>query len=240
MLDHNFEPLPSKPLRRLSLGTAKSDKAKPGTKGEHFVEPWRLTDREKAAIAKALEKRKIGDAEGRRIFVGALEYELSAFRVAEARQPVEEPAPLEVDLSALRAIAGVAQDLAAKLGEIPQDQEPALLQTLEVQDEMGRGYSARYLDRLYQEVSRLAEACGLLSAELEAAQPREALPAEETSPAMLELISSLTHVFEECFEQTPTTAARGAFAATLKAVADGVGLEIPRSREVLEQVLGSE
>ena len=240
MLDHNFEPLPSKPLRRLSPGTAKSDMATPRPKGEHFVEPWRLTDREKAAIAKALEKRKIGDAEGRRIFVGALEYELSAFRVAEAQQPAAEAAPAKVDLSALQAIDRVARELAAKLGEIPQDQEPALLQTLEAQDEMGRGYSSRYLDRLYQEASRLAEACGLVTAALETAQPPEALPAEGTSPAMLALIGSLTHVFEECFEQTPTTAARGAFAATLKAVADGVGLEIPRSREVLKQVLGSD
>ena len=35
----------------------------------------------------------LADAEGRRIFVGALEYELSAFRVAEARRPAAVPAP---------------------------------------------------------------------------------------------------------------------------------------------------
>ncbi len=237
MLDHNFEPLPCKPLRRLSLGTAKSDKATLGAKGEHFVEPWRLSDQEKSAISKKLQKRKIGDVEGRRIFVGALEYELSAFRAAEAGQPAAAPAPPAVDLSALQAVDRVARELAAKLGEIPQDQEPALLETLEAQDEMGRSYSARYLDRLYQEASRLAEACGLMTAALATAQAPEPSPAEEPSAAMLQLIGSLTHVFEECFEQTPTPAARGAFAATLKAVADGAGLDIPRSRKVLEQVL---
>ena len=241
MLDHNFEPLPSKPLRRLSLGSAKSGKATPGPKGEHFVEPWRLTEQEKSAISKSLEKRKIGDVEGRRIFAAALEYELSAFRVAQAQLPAAEPVTPKADLSALHAIDRVARELAAKLGEIPQDQEPVLLETLEAQDEMGRGYSARYLDRLYQEASRLAEACGLVTAALETAQPTAEPPrAEESSPAMLQLIGSLTHVFAECFEQAPTAAARGAFAGTLKAVSDGIGLEIPRSREVLEQVLGSD
>jgi hypothetical protein len=239
MLDHNFEPLPIKPLRRLSLGSAAPDKPATGAKGEHFVEPWRLSDREKSAISKQLQKRKIGDVEGRRIFVGALEYELSAYRVAEAGQTAAEPSPPEVDLSALQTIDRVARELAAKLGEIPQDQEPALLETLEAQDEMGRGYSARYLDRLYQEACRLAEACGLVAAALAAEQPSEPSPVDATSPAMLELIASLTHVFEECFEQTPTPAARGAFALTLKAVADSVGLEIPNSRSVLEQVLRS-
>jgi hypothetical protein len=238
MLDHNFEPFASKPLRRLSLRGKDSPDPATGAKAEHFVEPWRLTDQEKSAISKALKKRNIGDAEGRRIFVGALEYELSAYRVAEAGPLEAEPAPPVVDLSALRALDRVARELATKLGEIPQEQEPALLKTLEAQDEMGRGYSARYLDRLYQEASRLAEACELVAAAMGAAQPPGPTPAGQPSPAMLQLIGSLTHVFEECFEQAPTPAARGPFAATLKAVADSVGLEIPRSREVLEQVLG--
>ena len=55
MLDHNFEPFASKPLRRLSLRGKDSPDPATGAKAEHFVEPWRLTDQEKSAISKALK-----------------------------------------------------------------------------------------------------------------------------------------------------------------------------------------
>lgn len=244
MLDNQFEPFPSKPLRRLSLGAKKSGKPASADDegGDHFVAPWRLTEQEKSAVSAALEKRKIGDALGRRIFVGALEYELSEFRVAEAAQPgskpARKPAAPQADASVLEAIERMARELAAKLGEIPEDQEPSLLATLEAHDEMGRGYSTRYLDVLFQEASRLAEACGLAASALAApVEPPKTEPAPGPSPAMLKLLGSLTHVFEECFEQVPTASPRGEFAASLKAVSDAVGLDIPRTGEVLAQVV---
>lgn len=243
MLDHNLEPVPSKPLRRLSLKPSLADKARGEDKGEHFVEPWRLDDQQKKALVAALKKRKIGDGEGRRLFVNVLEYELSGFRAAEAASPVAEaaaPPPPQVDATTLQAIDELARALAARLGEIPEDQEPQLLETLAAQDEMGRGYGVRYLDTLYQEASRLAQACATVTANLAAPPPEAAAEPSGPSPAMLGLVASLAHVFEECFEQPPTAAARGQFAVTLKLVANGVGLDIPRDKTLLEQVLAAD
>ena len=110
-----------------------------------------------------------------------------------------------------------------------------MLRTLAEQDEMGRDYGAPYLDVLYTEASRLAEASALLATGLRDA----ASPATEIQPSktLLAFLASLAQVFEECFEQPPSAAPQGPFANTLKVISDHLAVEIPRSKAVLETVL---
>ncbi len=230
----NSEPTPAKPLRKLALHRAGEAPSPENPKGRHFVEPWRLDEARKGAIVRALEQRNIGDPESRRLFAGALEYQLATYRELEAAAP-RAPQPM-ANTAALDALAERALDLARLLAEIPQEQEPELLRTLAEQDEMGRDYAPRYLDVLHTEASRLAEASALLATELRAA-PQPTAPASEPSPALLVLLRSLAQVFEECFEQAPNAAPQGPFANTLRVISDHLAVEIPRSKAVLETVL---
>lgn len=232
----NTEYTPAKPLRKLALSPAGEANPTADAKGGRFVEPWRLDEARKRAIVQALEQRNIGDPEGRRLFAGALEYQLATFRELEAAAPVAPEPPPATDTSALDALAEQARGLARLLAEIPREQEPELLRSLAEQDEMGRAYAPRYLDILYTEASRLAEASTLLAMGLRAAPPPET-PASQPSPALLVLLRSLAQVFEECFEQVPSAAPRGPFANTLKLISDNLAVEIPHSRAVLEKVL---
>jgi hypothetical protein len=230
------ESTPAKPLRKLALRPAEETSPPADAKGRHFVAPWRLDDASKEAIVQALEQRNIGDPEGRRLFAGALEYQLATYRELEAAAPVAPEPPPATDTAALDALAAQAGEFARLLAEIPREKEPELLRTLAEQDEMGRDYAPRYLDILYTEASRLAEASALLAAGLRAAPP-PAAPASQPSAALLVLLRSLAQVFEECFEQVPSAAPQGPFAKTLKVISDHLAVEIPHSKAMLEAVL---
>jgi hypothetical protein len=226
---------PAKPLRKLALHATAEANAPADPKGRHFVEPWRLDEDRKGAIGRGLEQHNIGDPESRRLFAGALEYQLATYRELAAADPLALQPPPAADTAVLDALAERARELACLLAEIPREQEPELLRTLAQQDEMGRDYTPRYLDILHTEASRLAEASALLATGLRATPP--ATTSDEPSPALLVLLRSLALVFEECFEQAPSAASGGAFASALKVISDNLEVEIPRSREVLETVL---
>ena len=226
---------PAKPLRKLALHRAGETSPPADTKGRHFVEPWRLDEARKKAIVHALEQRNIGDLESRRLFAGALEYQLATYRELAAAEPPAPQPPPPADTAALDTLAERAGELARLLAEIPPEQEPELLRTLAQQDEMGRDYAPRYLDILHTEASRLAEASALLATGLRATPP--ATTSDEPSPALLVLLRSLALVFEECFEQAPSPAPQGPFAGALKVISDNLEVEIPRSKAVLEMVL---
>ncbi len=232
----NNELTPAKPLRKLALRPTGEASPPADSKGRHFVEPWRLDEARKVAIVHALEQHNIGDVESRRLFAGALEYQLATYRELAAAAPLAPPPSQEAGTAALDALAERARELARILAEIPQEQEPELLRTLAEQDEMGRDYAPRYLDILHTEASRLAEASALLAIGLRAAPPATTA-SDDPSPALLVLLRSLAQVFEECFEQAPSAAPRGPFANTLKLISDNLAVEIPRSKAVLETVL---
>jgi hypothetical protein len=226
---------PAKPLRKLALHPTAEASPPADSKGRHFVEPWRLDEDRKEAIVHALEQRHIGDLESRRLFAGALEYQLATYRELVAAEPLAQQPPPAADTATLDTLAERARELARLLAEIPREQEPELLRTLSQQDEMGRDYAPRYLDILHTEASRLAEASALLATGLRATPP--AKTSDEPSPALLVLLRSLALVFEECFEQAPTPAPRGPFASALKVISDNLDVEIPRTKAVLETVL---
>jgi len=84
--DHHLAAHGGSPIRPLTLGAdgvkQPSHDAAPGS----FIDLAPLTEEQKAAMAKALFKHKIGDAESCMLFVRAMEYELHTYREAAAEE----------------------------------------------------------------------------------------------------------------------------------------------------------
>ncbi|MEN8174318.1 MAG: hypothetical protein ABFS23_01055 [Pseudomonadota bacterium] len=253
------------PIRHLTMGLRRAGRQKDGDESR-FAAPWRLNDTQKKAIAAILEELGIGDRESRTLFIGAMEYELAAYQESDSGQAPElselEPSELassqevtapesartaiesgyaEVDREALRVIAGTAQDLAALIRDMPGKLRDGLLESLATQDEMRRDYSQRYLDQLNTEITRVVSACAmqiLTTGEKHIAVAEEpASPPPAYTEAHVRLVGTLANVFEECFEEAPTTDTQGDFAEALNAIAVGTGIPLPISRELLEIAL---
>ena len=230
-----------RPIRRLSRkADPAADGAKSPGKTSHFLEPRRLSAAQKAATEKALRRGKVGDEASRRLFIGAIEYELAELPLAARdAMPAPPPEPARADPSPppmLRVIAQSAQELARLLDGLPGESRARLLESLCRQDELCRGYDQRYLDQLQCEIGRIVNACALQMLPAGEPPPRRAAP--EASPELRRFAASLANVFEECFEQTPTADPQGPFAGALSAIAEGVGVDIPRDGGFLRQALG--
>ena len=163
---HSFRS--SSHIRPLILGEdgvkQPSASANPG----RFVDPGRLTEKKKAAISKTLVELGIGDHESCNLFVRAMEYELNVYREAAADeaetatpQPVRATQPVAApttESAELQVIARAATELAALLESLPYEAQDGLLDNLEAQDPMRRGYDQRYLQQMQIETQRLAAA----------------------------------------------------------------------------------
>lgn len=210
----------------------------------YFTDAGRITEARVDAIVEALLELKIGDLESCRLFVRAMEYELPDYRHALMEEPLPvspettPQAPIIIEQNAeLTVLNHAAQQLAMLLEALPEELKPGLLGSLEAQDEMRRGYDQRYLDQLRIEALRLATACVTTPAKPEAAIPTDQAPAA-TNAAGIQFVSSLVHMFEECFETEPTTDPDGGFARALAVLGEGIGIEIPRDQDALEIALG--
>ena len=193
-------------------------------KGSRFVGPTQLDDNQKSRIRAALEKKKIGDEIGREIFIGALEYQISAFAGRLKRLPAP-PEPQTQGTNAARdktlsAIALKASSLSALLRELADGAKARAIKALATQDRLGRGYDERYLCELGGEIDRIERAC--IAA---AASPDPAEPEPDPAPSR-ELVARLAGVFSECFEMEPTADEDGAFRATLAVLRQVTGLAI--------------
>lgn len=227
------------------FGAEAADPADAGDDSYHFTDAGRLSEGCTDAIVEALLGLKIGDRESCRLFVRAMEYELTDYRHALTAEPhhvAPESAPPQTGQASQRpelaAITRAAHDLAGLLDTLPDDLKQDLLQNLEAQDEMHRGYDRRYLDQLRIEASRLAAACGGARAQSEPAATTAAPRTTGPSPASLHFVFSLVHMFEECFETKPTAEPDGAFARTLAVLGEGIGIAIPNDPETLAVALG--
>jgi hypothetical protein len=174
---------------------------------------------------------------GRAIFIGALEYQLSAFAGRLQRREEIPPSPEpHRDAAMEQALADIAtrsRALAGLLRDLPDAPRAGLTAALSTRDRFARGYDACYLRELTCELERLERACAA------SAVPEEtAPPAEDPGPSR-PFVAKLAKIFAECFEMAPTADEDGPFRAALEVLDAETGLVIGHSPELLAQVLRS-
>jgi hypothetical protein len=232
-------------LRKPALGEVsatthiKAEKKVEQPRGSRFVGATHMDDGQKARICMALKDKSVGDEIGRQIFIGAVEYQISAFAHRLEHRPEPEPehrtgrpnASLE---KTLQAIVETARALSALLRELPDSAKTGLTKALAAQDELGRGYDERYLCGLGCEIDRLEHAC---TAAVDASGPKEPEADPDSSRAF---VAKLAEIFVECFEMQATAQEDGSFRASLIVLGEVTGLVIGHEPEFLAQVLAAE
>jgi len=215
----------------------KAEKKIQSSKGSRFVGATHLDDDQKARICKALKKKKVGDEIGRQIFIGAVEYQISAFaqRLEHRVAPEPKTSVLNAALEkTLRAIVEKARVLSALLRDLPDSAKTKLTGTLAGQDERGRGYDQRYLCELGCEIDRLERACATATSDV-GPETQEPDPASSR-----DFVAKLAYIFSECFESAPTADKDGAFCAALEVLGEVTGLVIGTDPEFITQALTTE
>jgi hypothetical protein len=239
-------------LRKPALGEASADnpikveKRKKKPKGSRFVNPTQLDDDQKSRILTALTQKKIGDEMGRQIFIGAVEYQISAFSqqlqppVAPEPEPpprASSPAPDE----ALQTIAENAASLSRRIRALPDSAIERVTEMLAREAGPWRGYDGRFLFELSLEIERIERAC-IAAAGTPEPPPSGTEPEPESGPnraVSRELVSKLAGAFSECFEMEPTAEENGPFQTTLEVLGEVTGLVIAHEPAFLAQVLNA-
>lgn len=211
-----------KPIRGDGPSTAGLRGEVDADKASRFVDATLLDQPRRAAIIQALGERQIGDELGREIFIGAVEYQLTAYAHDLGPKASADPDP------GLRAAAAQAQGIAVLLGRLPEAARRLLAERLMSQDAPRLDAGQDLLCELGCEINHLAQACRLA--------------AESPPPASgteLGLIRQLARAFAACFEETATAAADGGFATALRVLAEKTGLAIPHAPALLSRALSS-
>jgi hypothetical protein len=215
---------------------AGSERARRVQRRSRFMGPAQMDEGCKAEIIRALENHQIGDDMGRQIFVGALEYQLTAFgpqlEHREDRPAEAPPAPAQIPDQALAAIREQSRTLAESLRNLGERAQQGLIRTLTDQDRLDRAYDGRYLCQLGCEIERLEQACAAAASEATA----PAIPAEDPTPSR-GLVKKLAEIYASCFEEEPTAESGGRFQTLLAVLAEKTGLIIGHDPAFLEEVL---
>jgi hypothetical protein len=165
-------------------GVSRSNQSPPSQSPakKRFVEPYRLSSEQRAAMLAPLAERNIGDTESRELFAAALAYDLAACYELTVANPepdlpaahvsTEPGAPASGVTCAkssgragarpaprnpvLHELAQAAQALALRLDALEAEERAKLLHGLREGDRFRRGYDDDYLSALRGEVLRLA------------------------------------------------------------------------------------
>jgi hypothetical protein len=166
-------------------GVPRPPASQPTTK-KRFVEPYRLTPEQRAAMLAPLAERGVGDPESRELFANALAYDLATCYERTVANPepdplaaptaAETPAPTarqaqakgrsrrvdqtEALESGLAELAKAAQGLAAQFDALHTKARSDLLHGLREGDRFRRGYDDGYLVALREELLRVAASIG--------------------------------------------------------------------------------
>ncbi len=176
---------------------------KPTTTKKRFVEPYRLSDEQRAGMLAPLADRGIGDPESRELFAAALAYDLATcyeLTVANADQVAPHPSDevnaqragqkpakstarqagrkvaLEPAPAELVDLAEVSRALAGRIDALGAEARTSLLRGLSEGDRFHRGYDDDYLAALRGELLRIALGVGTAGGDVAAAPPPPAPP----------------------------------------------------------------
>lgn len=211
--------------------------ASPKKSGKRFVEPFRLDNSQRGALAAALAQRGIGDEESRSLYIAAMEYDLAGCRqLLEGAPPTPASPEATPGLApttdpALLKLAQVAKTLVDSLGALDAAQRVLLARGLEDADCFARLYGEAYIDALRLELSRLGTAIQAKKGVLEAAKP---------APITREIRNFLRRAadaFGECFETNPSTQPDSPFLHALRTLSEVTGLALPLDEPSLTDIL---
>ncbi len=230
----------------------------PSAPKKRFVEPYRLSDEQRAAMLAPLAERGVGDTQSRELFAAALAYDLATcyeLTVANSEpetpcvpRETETPAPAKAKERkpaqlhpALASVAQAAAALAECLDALDPSARSRLLQGLHETDRFQRGYDDAYLTALHRELLRVATSLSATEATPPAAEPAppaaKKVAPPKPSPAARQFIARAAGAFEECFDQVPNAQVSGPFIAMLKALVAVTGVRIPTDARNLAQLL---
>lgn len=199
--------------------------------GKRFVEPYRLTDEQRATLIAPLADMGIGDAESRGLFAAAMEYDLAGCRALTepAPDPVPRPAPTGTE-GALAELAQAAQSLAELIERMDDSTATRLQQCLADTDRFKRRYDQDYLKSLRCELLRVAGAGRL------AERPAAPSPSPLSEEAR-RFVLRAADAFGDCFELTASAGPGTPFAAAIAAIVAATGVQIPTDLQALSQIL---
>lgn len=198
-----------------------------------FLKPKQLDDDQRSVIADALSRLNLGDAEGRRIFVYALDYELTEYVNYLGKQPQidEESAPVKP--LKLEELLGLLKQLSENLQNLTDHEATALLDCLTENDLYRRQYAKDYIGALIAELVRVQIACN------DALQQQTQKPVPSTERPEGEFVRMLANAYIECFEQPPQPSKSGSFAQILKLVGEQIGLDLNFDETALKRLIAS-
>jgi len=189
-----------------------------------------LDEEGRRIIHEALEQLALGDAEGRRIFLLALGYELEGL-LPEIRQALaeREQAPERTQSPRLRQLEHNAEALRASLAGLEPDESMAVQSRMTSQGRLGHGYGEDYFAILSTELGRLAAACAA-----EQSPPRLAYT---DITALRLLVALLAKAYAECFESEPESSVDGSFARVIATIFVKADIRAPVTRNLIRKGL---
>jgi hypothetical protein len=191
-----------------------------------FMKPHLFDEDQRDAVQRILAELGIGDEEGRRIFVYALEYEVAQY---EAQQANEPPTPAQAEAApasgVFAEVAAAAETLRERLRELSTAERQRLGEALTQTDRLARAHGEAYFAALQAELKHL------LAAGERMELPPPAPPA--LAGAKRRFVAMLAKAYKDCFEEAPSAAPDGAFFRLLQALARELGIAAAISSDEL-------
>lgn len=203
-----------------------------------FVEPFRFDAKQKNALLQLLRRLRIGDTDGREIFMVAIAYDLAAYQAQAANAPaaLEQPEAPQVPSSlglALEPMAAAVAGLCAQLDALDSLGRERLVAELQRGDRFQRGYDERYLTELRCELDLLGQVCSTPAQTGVQAPPQS----PTLSPQARHLLARLANAYSDCFEDQPTADPEGSFAQVVAQLCQIAAIELPTDADSLTHAL---
>jgi hypothetical protein len=212
-----------------------------------FLEPYRLSDAQRAALLAPLIAAAVGDAESHALFLSAISYDLAKFRQAALRpEPAAAPPPIAVEPPIAQArsnrtleeIVAAADTLAGHLRGLNKTERAAIGAEMRACDHFQRIYDDGYFDALREELERMSLAVARVPVHCISV----ASPLPRTAPVITDIgrrfVRRLAQTYEQCLETKPAAATPGnPFTAVLMLLAAAAGVSLPSEPAAVVAVL---
>ncbi|HIP53586.1 MAG TPA: hypothetical protein EYH03_06210 [Chromatiales bacterium] len=194
-----------------------------------FLGPYQFDEEQRKLLDELFDRHDLGDEEGRRIFLLAVEYEIATLEeVTEAPSPdptVSDEQPL------VTQIAESARALATLLNQLPPTAMEQIGKQLTELDPFRRLYGTRYFDALGEEILRL----GALSPPTPEAPPSPLL----SDKSSMKFLSMFADAYYDCFELLPSMDASGPFMELLDMITQEAALPIRKDGPLIQASIDS-
>ena len=195
-----------------------------------FMTPRYFTQEQNDAVEQSLRQFHVGDDEGVRIFIIALEYELAEYDKYEIGQ---SPVITETETTdpELGKLSRDITEIILQLGRLPESSRQLLLDHLSSTDPFARRHDQAYLDAVATELTRIAAVC------------TDARQIQSVSTGLSEsekhFVNVVAEAYFECFEAYPQADDGEPFTSLLQRVIEISGLNISVTKKELEPILST-